>query len=99
MVQNQRGTYYAITFFDDGLYRLRTFGTESRSHEEIEANELDINKELGIDNHTMPIPNFSNPFITCTFIDDDLIFVGLFHSASLTHRHFIFNHKSRNISN
>ena len=53
-----------------------------REEEEIRANELDINKALGLDDHTMPIENFPDPFINCCFIDDQLVFVNLFHTAS-----------------
>jgi hypothetical protein len=46
----------------------------------------------------MPIDNFPDPFITCCFVSDDLIFVNLFHSALLTHFHFFFNWKTRESS-
>ena len=38
----------------------------------------------------MPINNFPDPFITCTFVHDDLIFVNLFQTYSLTHCHFFY---------
>jgi len=93
--QNSRGDYFAIVYIDDGLFRLRTFGETTRTEEEIEENELDINELLGINNFTIPIYNFPDPFITCTFVDDDWIFVNLFHQDTLTHHHFFFNHKTR----
>jgi hypothetical protein len=55
------------------------------------ANELDINAELGLDNHTMPINNFPDPFITCCFVNDDLIFVNLFHNKKKEHHHFFYH--------
>mmetsp|Transcript_2923 Transcript_2923/g.4511 ORF Transcript_2923/g.4511 Transcript_2923/m.4511 type:complete len:194 (-) Transcript_2923:3193-3774(-) len=39
----------------------------------------------------MCIQTFPDPFITCTFISEDLVFVNLFHNASLTHYHFIYD--------
>jgi len=62
-----------------------------RSPEEIKGNELDINGLLGIDNWTMCIPGFPDPFINCAFITDSRLFIVLFHNHSLTHYHFIYD--------
>ena len=78
-------------YIDDGKFRMRTFGTESRTDQEIAEEELDINSILDINNYTMPIDNFPDPFITCTFVRDHLIFINLFHSATLTHYHFFYD--------
>ena len=75
---------------DDGNFKIRVFGETNRTQSEIDQNELDINKELGLNNHTMPINDFPDPFISCVFIDDNLIFVNLFHNATLTHYHFFY---------
>ena len=91
--QNSAGTYFAVTYIDDGQFKLRTFGEVTRTQEDIDENELDINSVLGINNYTMPIDNFPDPFITCTFVSNDLIFINLFHSATLTHYHFFYNWK------
>jgi hypothetical protein len=39
----------------------------------------------------MAIQGFPDPYITCTFITDDRIFVNLFHNFTLTHYHFVYN--------
>lgn len=44
VVQNHYGTQFAITYIDDGKFRIRTFGKEQRSPEEIEKNEFKINE-------------------------------------------------------
>lgn len=67
-----------IVYYDDGHFKFRNFGERTRSLEDIDANELDINKELNLNNHTMPISNFPEPFITCCFTNDDLAFISLF---------------------
>jgi hypothetical protein len=95
--QNPAGTIFAITYVDDGVFKLRTFGEKSRSAEEIKEEELNINEHLGLNNHTMPINNFPDPFIACTFIDDDLMYVNLFHNATLTHHHFFYKRATREI--
>jgi len=77
--QSPKGDFYAIVYMDDGKFRLRTFGKETRNEEEISAKELKINEEFGINNHTIPIYNFPDPFVTCTFVDSDWIFVNFYH--------------------
>ena len=89
--QNSDGTRFAVAFLDDGHFKLRTFGSENRTEEEALASELDINKELGLDNHTMPINNFPDPFISCCFVRDDMIFVNLFHNEQRVHYHFMYH--------
>jgi hypothetical protein len=78
--QNKDGNCFAATYLDDGRFYLRTFKNVERTEEEILENELDINKALGLNNHTMPIDNFYDPFIACCFVQNDLIFVNLFHN-------------------
>jgi hypothetical protein len=46
----------------------------------------------------MPINNFPDPFITCCFVTDDLIFVNLFHNKLKEHHHFFFHVKERYIT-
>jgi len=93
--QNSRGDHFAIVYNNGGEFRLRDFDAVSRTPEEIAENELNINKLLGINDWTMAIEGFDDPFITCTFIDDERIFVNLFHNYTLTHYHFIFNYVTR----
>lgn len=97
MEQNERGDEFAIAYINDGDFKLRTFGTKTRDPETIDAEELNINKELGLDNHTVPIYNFPDPFITCVFVNNELLFVNLFHNASRTHHHFIYNYRTRTV--
>jgi hypothetical protein len=46
----------------------------------------------------MPIDNFPDPFISCCFVDDDIIFVNLFHNRSCKHHHFFFSISTRKLS-
>ena len=93
--QSSDGKKYAIVYNDDGKFFLRTFGKETRTEEEIQKDELNINELLGLNDHVMCIQTFPDPFITCTFITDDKIFINLFHNATLTHYHFIYDTKAR----
>ena len=76
---------------------MRHFGKDNRTPEEIVDSELDINKLLGIDNWTMAIEGFPDPYITCTFVSDEKIFINLFHNYSSTHYHFIYDFKKKSI--
>lgn len=73
-------------------------GGDKRTPEEIKENELDINKELGLDNHTMPINNFPDPFIDCTFVNDKLLFINLFHNKKIEHHHFFYYFEEKRIA-
>ena len=44
---------------------MRDFGREQRTEEEIKSNEVDTNTLIGIDEWSMPIEGFPDPFIVC----------------------------------
>lgn len=88
--QNSQGTLFCAPYIDDGMFRLRIFGSENRSNKGASAKELKISELLGLDNHCMPYPGFNEPFITAAFISDDLLFVNLFHNLRQTHYHFLY---------
>lgn len=96
--QSNCGKHFAVVYLDDGIFKLRTFSTTTRTKDEIEKNEFNINERLELSNHTMPIDNFPDPFISCVFVNDKWLFVNLFHNASLTHHHFFFDIETREIS-
>jgi hypothetical protein len=93
--QNSKGNKFAIVYFNDGKFRLRTFAAKNRSDEDIVSNELDINELLEINNWTMAISGFPDPYITCCFVDNSRVFVNLFYNYTLTHYHFIYNIDTR----
>jgi|DEB0MinimDraft_12_1074336.scaffolds.fasta_scaffold06711_2 hypothetical protein len=39
--------------------------------------------------------SFPDPFITCTFINNDRVFVNLFQNYDMKHYHFIYDTKAR----
>ena len=98
--QNAKATKFAIAYFDDGKFFLRTFGTidgENRTEEEIEKNQVNINELLKIDDWTMAIDGFMDPYITCCFTSDSNLFVNLFHNNSFTNYHFIIDTNTNSI--
>jgi hypothetical protein len=96
--QNSTGDLFALAYFNDGQFNLRTFGTVTRSLSEIQEEELDINQPLGLDKSTMPINQFAEPFVTCTFVTNDLLFINLFHNYKLEHHHFVYSRGTKEIS-
>ena len=111
--QNADGTKFAFVYFDDGKFRLRTFDSyyykitkngvtdlrekKKRTPEEIAENELNINAELALDESTMAIDNFEDPFINCCFVDNKHIYVNLFHTQTFTVHHFVYNQETKAI--
>ena len=93
--QNASGTAYAVVYNDDGKWRLRTFKKITRTEEEIEADEFKINEALDLDDYAMCNDDFPDANITCCFIDDETIFVALFHNYTRTHYHFIYDCKRK----
>ena len=83
-----------MAYNNDGDFRVRVFKESDlpdplpnvkepqRTQEVIEKSEFKINEELDINNWTMAIDGFPDPFIVCCFVADDLIFVSLFYNYS-----------------
>ena len=83
---------------DNGKFRMRIFGKEQRTKKEIKLQEVKFNEMFGLNNYSMPIDEFPDPFINCCFINDDQIFVNFFHNHNLTHYHLIWNIKTRKVT-
>ena len=95
--QTSDGKKYAIVYNDDGVFYLRTFFKMTRTEDEIKKEELNINKLLGLNNYTMCNQSFPDPFITCSFVNDDLIFINLFLNYDFKHVHFLYDLKNKKI--
>lgn len=52
---------------------------------------------FGLNDYSMVIDIFPDPFITCCFTTDDLIFVAFFHNYSQIHYHFLWDIKKRRV--
>jgi hypothetical protein len=84
-------TRFAAAYNDDGVFKLRYFGRETRTGAEIAKNDLNINDLLGIRPFTMAVENLPDPFITCCFISNEIVFINLFYNYSFRHYHFQYN--------
>jgi hypothetical protein len=50
---------------------------------------------LGIDDWTMAVEGFPDPFIVSCFISNTLLFVALYHNYTDTHYHFFYDLENR----
>ena len=78
---------FVAAYNDDGVFKLRYF---SRGYM-FEETDLNLNDLLGIDSYTMVVDNLPDPFITCCFVSNHVVFVNLFYNYSLRHFHFLYN--------
>lgn len=95
--QNTAGNKFAFCYMDDGKFFVRVFGFEQRPREQVEKEDLNINEKFSIDDYSIAITDFPDPFITCTFINDEKVFVNFFYTYSQIHCHFIWNFVTREI--
>jgi hypothetical protein len=82
---------------DDGKYFVRVFGFQQRDIATIEREELNINERFGIDDYSIAITDFPDPFITCTFLTESRLFVNFFYTYSQIHCHFIWEFEKNEI--
>jgi hypothetical protein len=96
IVQNDNATLFATSYIDDGKFFVRYMAkTEKvRSPELIKSSTLDINSLLKLDDWTMIIDGFAEPFVSCCFVGLDTLFVFLFYTPKKTHYHFLYNTKT-----
>lgn len=58
---------------------------------------VNFNEMLDIDNSTVSVNGIHDPIINACFLDDNLIFVNLFHKTTTTNWHFIYNFREDKI--
>ena len=65
---HQNPSILAFCYLDDGFYKLV-----------VNDYTFDINEALELDNSTMPIAGFADPFVVTCIVDEHTVFVSLFH--------------------
>lgn len=73
------------------MFRLRTFGKRTRNLVDIQKEELKISERLNLMHRSLPIDDFQDPFISCAFVSDKMIFVGFFYTPFQQHHHFMYD--------
>lgn len=69
--QNAAGDKFVCPYFDDGRFKLRVFGENPRPLAEAVKGEVDFNRELKLNNHTMANEDFFDPYMNAVFTNDD----------------------------
>ena len=93
--QSPSGKNFALSFFEDGVFKLRVFTSENRDPATAKKQELNLNQVAGINDHTMTFYGFPDPYVVCTFLDEKRVFVAFFHAPSNTHYHLIYNSETK----
>jgi len=76
---------------------MRIFKQEEATRENTKRNDINFTELFGLNDYIAPIEEFPEPFITCCFVEDHLIFVQIFHNISLTHYHFYWHTRERRV--
>lgn len=98
--QNVTGKKYVVAYNDDGKFYFRTFGQEQQDDWNMGPTAVCVNDILKLNDHTMCNESFPDPYMNVIFADDDnddLLYVCLFHNATLTHYHFFWSVKDKNV--
>ena len=90
--QNDKGNIFSLMYIDNGNWHLLVFDFDKI------IDNFDINKNFSINNYTLPITGFNQPFATCCFMDDFEIFVNFFHRPTKMHYHFTYNPKEKKVN-
>ena len=88
--QNFNGSIYAIAYQDNGYYHISVVNEKGE-----ELDNLDINKMIVIDPDSLPITGFMEPLITCSFLEDDSLFVSCYHRMQKKQYHFMYSYKEK----
>jgi hypothetical protein len=97
--QNAAGNKFACPYFDDGRFKLRVCGEKQRPHAEALKADVDFNRELNLNNHTMVNEDFFDPYMNAVFIGEEQLYVCLFHNGEMCHYHFLWDVEYRQILN
>jgi len=85
VIQNSDASLFCCPYFDNGTFRLLVFDKD-RVHR-----DFNINQAIKMDTKTRPNDNFQEPMMSACFVENDTIFVNIFHSKDLQMHHFIYS--------
>lgn len=84
--QDYAAKYFAVAYQDNGKFFLSVV---SNTGEELD--NLNVSKLLALDDQSKPITGFWEPLITCSFIQDDNLFVSCYHRLQKKQYHFLYS--------
>lgn len=91
IVQNSSGSIFCVPYLKDGVFHLKIF---SATHE---LSDYCINDAIGLDNQTRPNDNFPHPMMDACFIENNDIFINVFHSRQLKMYNMVYNFSKKRI--
>ena len=59
--------------------------------DEKKSEDIDVNSMLNLNNHTMCNYGDPDPFMNVIYIDDERLYVCLFHNGDMMHWHFFYD--------
>ena len=88
--QNLKGDTFAIAWQDDGHFRVSVIDNQGSL-----LDELDVTDIIGTDELSKPISGQNEPMITCTFIQNDDLFISAYHRREKKIYHFTYSFKAQ----
>jgi|TARA_B110000285_G_C15101778_1_gene605411 hypothetical protein len=93
--QNIAGNIFAVAYQDNGRFYVSVVDNKGG-----ELDNLDVTEHLGLDTLSKPITGFWEPMITCCFIENDDLFIQVYHRLHKKQYHFTYSYtKHDNLSN
>ena len=84
--QNDAGEIFSLCYQDSGEYFCLVIDNTG-----IVLDKIEIMDILQIDMLSTPIDGFHEPLITCSFLNNDVIFIQMYHRKEKVEYHFHYN--------
>lgn len=86
--QNLAGEVIAIAYQDDGVFYVRVLDNKGKTLQDLNVSEI-----IGTDNMSKPIEGINEPLISCVFIENDDLFISVYHRREKKQYHFTYSYK------
>ena len=77
--QTLTGKTFCVAYQDNGEFFISFVDQKGE-----ELDNFNVTEYLGIDNTSLPLPDFYEPLITVSFIEDDNVMVSVYHRGDMT---------------
>jgi len=88
--QNNAGTVFGLAYQDNGVFHLSVI-----AHDGEELATLNVSELLGIDALSLPVTGFFEPLITCCFMNNEDIFVHVYHRLERMSYYFTYSYQTQ----
>ena len=87
--QNDKGNVFAVSYQDNGQFKVLVFDTKGK-----ELAKINVNDKIGIDQKSTPISGFFEPLITLAFLPEEKLYVQVYHRIKRMSYHFSYEYKN-----